>query len=133
MKGVVIKSYTCPCCGDGVRLVRAGTYVRCSCGTVGLFGYPEDPGVVCSALVKGLQCTPVIVSMPDDYKSPKVRAGGIIYANPRRGKMTGVTAAQMDLIMPLLAFMKMMSWDSSKLLEALKAFEDYDAMIENDF
>jgi hypothetical protein len=132
MKGKVIKQYACPHCGAGVKLIRPDTYVRCPCGTIAMFGNPEDPAVVCNYPIGSLTCTHVIVPFPDDYKYVSKGKGGVIYANPKRGKMVGVTQEQMDLIMPMAVFAKYMGWDSAKLLKACDACIEYDAVLASD-
>ena len=132
MKGLAIKKYTCPNCSDGVKLLKPDTYVRCRCGTLAMFGNPEDPAVVCAVVTSKLEVSTVIVPAPDDYKYRSVNKGGVVFANPKRGKMVGMTPAQMDLIMPLLAFAKIMTWDSRKLMQALDAFAEYDELIKQD-
>ena len=132
MKRIVIKGYTCPACHESLRVMQPGVYVRCSCGNLAMYGNPQDPVVVCNCHVAKLSTVDTIAVVTDNYAPPTTYKGGIIFANPKRGKMVGMTATQMDLVMPLLVFSKAMAWDAAKLLKALDAFEEYDKLISGD-
>jgi hypothetical protein len=129
MKRIVIKGYTCPACQQSVRVAVPGTYVRCSCGNLAVYGNPQDPVIVCNLDARQLDTIDTIAVVPDNYRCPENCRGGVVLADPKKGKMVGIGPAQMDLILPLLAFSHAMRWDSHRLFKAFEAFEEYDALI----
>jgi DNA-directed RNA polymerase subunit RPC12/RpoP len=127
MKRIVIKGYICPLCGEGVRLIRPSSLVRCSCGALALYGQPENPTVGCAVDCE-LETVSTIAIAPDDY-DPAPATGGKLVLDKRAGKIYGMPNEFIELTMPLLAFAKEAKWTERRLLEACHALIRYDKLL----